>query len=101
MARVLLLVLLLASPAAAGVLDATWIAPTTNVDGTPLNDLASYRLYWFLFPATPCPGTQFLVVPSVTTTPGVNTRVTKTITELTAAMRRQAPRHPRRRARPR
>lgn len=24
----------------------TWAAPTTNVDGSPLNDLAGYRLYY-------------------------------------------------------
>jgi len=24
----------------------TWIAPTTNADGSPLNDLAGYRLYY-------------------------------------------------------
>ena len=26
-----------------------WVAPTENVDGTPLTDLASYRIYYGLF----------------------------------------------------
>ncbi len=41
--------LLLALPATAaepGFLDLAWEAPTTNVDGTPLTDLAGYRVYW-------------------------------------------------------
>lgn len=31
-----------ADPSAAGILEATWTAPTTNTDGGPLTDLASY-----------------------------------------------------------
>jgi hypothetical protein len=29
-----------------GSVDIAWSKPTTNVDGSPLNDLASYRIYW-------------------------------------------------------
>ena len=29
-----------------GVLNLTWVAPTENVDGTPLTDLAGYRIYY-------------------------------------------------------
>ena len=43
-----------AVPASAGVLDATWTAPTTNSDGSALSDLGSYRIY-YTTSATPCP----------------------------------------------
>ncbi len=52
--------LLLALPATAaepGFLDLAWEAPTTNVDGTLLTDLAGYRVYWGLSPGNtraPC-----------------------------------------------
>ena len=32
-----------------GELSLNWVAPTENVDGTPLTDLASYRIYYGLF----------------------------------------------------
>jgi hypothetical protein len=54
--------LFLAADAWAGSLDATWTAPTKRTDGSPLTDLAQFRVYWQLFPQTPCPGTQFIVV---------------------------------------
>ena len=38
--------LLPARPASAGILDASWFAPTTNTDGSPLTDLASYSVYY-------------------------------------------------------
>ena len=44
--------LLLATPAWAGHRAASWTAPTTNEDGTPLTDLAGYRLYRCA--TTPC-----------------------------------------------
>ena len=34
------------SGAFAGVADLSWTPPTTNTDGSPLTDLAGYRLYW-------------------------------------------------------
>ena len=36
----------------AAQLSATWTAPTTNTDGSPLTDLAGYRVYLGLRPAT-------------------------------------------------
>jgi len=42
----LLLVFLFSSPAAAGYLNLEWEAPSTNVDGTQLTDLAKYRIYY-------------------------------------------------------
>lgn len=59
-----LLTCLLASSAWAGQLDASWSAVTTNTDGTPVNGPVTYRVYYFLFPNTPCPGNQFLVTPA-------------------------------------
>ena len=44
-------------PSAAGILDATWTAPTTNTDGSPLTDLASYLVYYGT-PTSPCPGSS-------------------------------------------
>ena len=38
-----------------GILDATWTAPTVNTDGSPLTDLAFYRLYYGTS-GSPCPG---------------------------------------------
>jgi len=66
-------------PAVAGVLDASWAAPTTNTDGSQLTDLASYRVY-FGTSATPCPTGTFVTVPSPSSTPPagqtVGTRLT-------------------------
>ena len=59
--RWLVWLLLLASPVWAATptsLDISWTAPTTNADGTPLTDLAGYRLYL----STPCPSLQFATV---------------------------------------
>lgn len=44
--------LLFAAPAWAGHRTASWTAPTTNEDGSPLTDLAGYRLY--RCSVTPC-----------------------------------------------
>jgi len=48
----LAMLLLLAAPAWAGHRVASWTAPTTNEDGSPLTDLAGYRLYRCA--VTPC-----------------------------------------------
>ena len=70
-----------AGPVQAGVLDASWTAPTTNTDGSALTDLASYRVYYG--PATgPCPGTAPLQVASPTSSPGPNTTVSVRLTGL-------------------
>ena len=48
---IILLVLCLAAPASAANLTFTWVAPTTNADGsTPVN-LAGYRIYYRIPPA--------------------------------------------------
>src|SRR5256886_4892794 len=75
-------VLLVAAPTGAGVLDASWTAPTTNTDGSSLADLASYRVYYSTS-ATPCPGPTFFSVASSTTTPPANQTVNFRLTGLT------------------
>src|SRR5712691_7633807 len=68
-------VLLVAAPTGAGVLDVSWIAPTTNSDGSPMTDLASYRVYYGAS-NPPCPGASFFQVPSTTPSPPSNQAVT-------------------------
>jgi len=76
-------VLLGVSLSAAGILDATWIAPTTNTDGSPLTDLASYLVYYG--PSTsPCPGSASVQVAAPTSTPGSNQTMSYRLTGLTA-----------------
>ena len=75
-------VLLLACPARAGILDATWNAPTTNVGGSRLTNLASYRVYYGTS-KPPCPTSSFAVVPSATSAPAPGTVVRFTLTGLT------------------
>src|SRR5262245_9916110 len=70
-----------AGPATAGVIDASWIAPTTNADGSPLTDLASYRIYYGTSSA-PCPGSSFIEVASPTLSPASNQTVTLRLTGL-------------------
>ncbi len=41
----LILAVALAGPAMAATATLTWTAPTTNTDGTPLTDLAGYKVY--------------------------------------------------------
>jgi hypothetical protein len=67
----------------AAVLDASWTAPVTNADGTPLTDLAGYRVY--LGTSTPtCPSSSFYSVTSPTSAPSANQTVRTTITGLAA-----------------
>src|SRR2546428_11318649 len=75
------LFLLLACPVRAGVLDATWDAPTTNADGDPLTNPASHRVYYGTSDP-PCPTSSFLTVPFVTSAPAPDTVVSVTLTGL-------------------
>src|SRR6266566_1523858 len=52
--------LILTGCAASGVLDASWVAPATNVDGSPLTDVVSYRVYYSTT-GPPCPGGRAIV----------------------------------------
>jgi len=70
------------SSAVYGVLDASWTAPTTNADGSPLTDLASYRLYYGTT-NPPCPDGPFLTVASATARPAPHQSVSARLTGLT------------------
>ena len=76
-------VLAVPNAASAGILDASWTAPTTNTDGTPLTDLATYRVYYGTS-ASPCLGGTFSQLTSSTPTPPANQTVTYRLTNLTA-----------------
>jgi hypothetical protein len=67
----LLELFLVATPGQAGILDASWTAPTTNTDGSQLTDLASYRVYYGT-PSPPCPGASSTQIPSPTSSPALS-----------------------------
>src|SRR6266446_2112543 len=71
-------VLLVACPVRAGVLDATWNAPTNSQVGDPLTDLVYYRVYYGTS-ASPCPTSSFQAVPSITSAPELGTVVSATL----------------------
>jgi len=87
--RILIVVLTLAGvvATAAGVdaasVSLSWSAPTTNADGTPLTDLANYRVY-LATTAPSCPSASFLTVSSPTSTPPAGQTVASRVTALTA-----------------
>lgn len=71
------------SGAEAASLSLSWNAPSTNADGTPLTDLAGYRVYiGTTLPA--CPSASFHSVSSPTTRPGFGQTVSTIITALGA-----------------
>jgi hypothetical protein len=61
-------VFLVTAKGEAGILDASWTAPTEHTDGSPLTDLASYRLYYGTSDS-PCAGSTFVDVASPTPSP--------------------------------
>jgi hypothetical protein len=60
-----------------GVLDLSWSAPATNVDGSASTDVVSYRVYYGTT-AGRCPGGTFLTIPAPPGSPGqtVSTKLT-------------------------
>ena len=66
-----------------GTLNASWTAPTTNVDGSALTDLAAYRVY-YATSSTPCPGSFFVEMASPTSSPPPSETVTLALTGLAA-----------------
>jgi len=76
--------LLAAATGHAGVLTASWIAPTTNTDGSALTQLAFYRLYYSTSDA-PCPGTTYFEVASSTSIPQPDQTVSFQMTGLTTS----------------
>ena len=75
-------ILLMSSPARAGILDVSWTAPTTNTDGTPLTDLQSYRVY-YATSGSPCPTSSAVTVAASTSSPGPNRTESVRLTGLT------------------
>src|SRR5215813_12583307 len=76
-------ILLMVASSDAGVLTASWTAPTTNTDGSALTDLAFYRLYYGSSTSTsPCPALVQVAAP--TSTPGSNQTMSYRLTGLTA-----------------
>jgi hypothetical protein len=75
-----------AAPAGTGVLDARWTAPTSNVDGSPLTDLASYCVYYGTS-EPPCPGFSFFRVPSPTPRTAANRTIIFRLTGLSKGTR--------------
>src|SRR5262245_28513172 len=80
------LLLIGATASRAGTLDASWIAPTTNTDGSALSDLTSYLLYYGT-QSSPCPGTTRAQVASPTSSPVANQTVSFRLTGLTTGTR--------------
>src|SRR5690242_13615571 len=75
-----------ASHADAGSLDVAWIGPVTNADGTPLVDLAGYRIYLAPSLTPTCPGPVAGQVASATPAPTVGEAVTYQFQNLTAGV---------------
>jgi Bacterial Ig domain/Purple acid Phosphatase, N-terminal domain len=72
-----------AVPGFAGILDASWTAPTTNTDGSPLTDLGSYRVY-LATSGAPCPTSSSFAAASPTPSPGPSQTVSSRLTGLRA-----------------
>src|SRR2546429_130554 len=71
-------ILLMATTGGAGVLDASWTAPTTNIDESPLMDFVAYRVY-FGPSDRPCPGPSLLLVGFPPPTPPFGATQTVTV----------------------
>jgi Bacterial Ig domain/Fibronectin type III domain len=67
-AQLALGIVLVAASTEAGVLDATWTAPTTNTDGSRVTDLESYRVHYGVT-ASPCEESSAVEVPSSSASP--------------------------------
>ena len=77
-------ILLGAASGHAGVLTASWTAPTANTDGSTLTDLAFYRVYYSTSDS-PCPGSTFIEVASPTPVPQPGQTLSFQLTGLTTA----------------
>jgi hypothetical protein len=69
--------------AEAATINVSWTAPTTNVDGTPLRDLAGYHLYLDT-QAPSCPSADFVSIPSSTAAPAAGQQMSEDLTGLDA-----------------
>ncbi|HEX2440675.1 MAG TPA: hypothetical protein VHT71_20350 [Methylomirabilota bacterium] len=70
----------------AGSLDVAWIGPTTNADGTPLLDLAGYRIYLAPSLTPTCPGPVAGQVAATMAAPTVGESITYRFQNLTAGV---------------
>jgi len=64
-AAVIVMALLLSMQAKAGEATLTWVAPTQNTDGTPLTDLAGFKLYMGQVQGGPYPVSVDIADPTV------------------------------------
>src|SRR5437867_5254177 len=78
-------VLLVTTPGRTGTLDTSWTASTTNTDGSPLTDLAFYRIY-YATSGPPCPGSSFFEVAASAPNPSPNQTVTVRLTGLSVGV---------------
>jgi hypothetical protein len=74
-----------ASSGHAGVLTASWTAPTTHTDGSALTNLALYRVYYDASDS-PCPGSTFVEVAAPESSPSPDETVSFQLTSLTTAV---------------
>ncbi len=72
---IIVFAILFAIPVRAAYLDLAWDPPTTKVDGTPLDDLAGYRVY-FGTTSPACGGASFQDVPAASPAPSLGDVVT-------------------------
>jgi hypothetical protein len=70
----------------AASLNLSWTGPTTNADGTPLSDLAGYRIYLGTTAPPPCPGASFAAVTASTPAPSTGETVAYQFPGLTAGV---------------
>jgi hypothetical protein len=80
-ALALLAILVLTANVRAGILDASWTEPATNVNGTRLTDLAAYRVYYSLAGAE-CSGSPFDEIPALNARPAIGSTMSHRLTGL-------------------
>jgi len=76
-------ILLAAASSHAGIVTVSWTAPISNTDGSPLTDLALFRVYYSIFDS-PCPGSTFVEVASPSLIAPANETISFQLTGLTA-----------------
>ena len=70
----------------AASINLAWTGPTTNADGTPLTDLAGYRVYLGSAVPPPCPDASFRAVASSTSAPTTGETAAYQVPGLTAGV---------------
>ncbi len=85
-ALVLISIVVGALNAEAASVTLAWTEPTTNADGTPLTDLAGYRVYLGTAVPPPCPDASFDAVAALSSTPTIGESVAYQVPGLTAGV---------------